>query len=203
MPPPSFEAAKRLGAHMAKVLIIASSWRKNSNSTGLAKQVAKGAKSIKHDVHFMDVSRLNIGPCRGCEGCHQPKSKGCVVKDDMQALYPRFNEADVVIFASPIYWFNLGGQIKQFIDRLYAVALPEIGDAPSPLRGKKLGAVLVYGGDDPFDSGCVNAIRSIQDICQYTSAAWAGALYASAMEPGACADNDALMRKALEYGKSL
>ena len=188
---------------MAKVLIVNSSYRENSNSSELGLCVAEGARKAGHEVTVIDIGRMRIEPCRGCEACLQPKSKGCVVRDDMQSLYPLVREADVIIYASPVYWFNMGGQIKQFIDRCFSVAVLPGYQEPGPFAAKKLGAVLAYGGEDPFDSGCVNALRCFQDICAYTGAEWAGAVYGSASEEGGIRENTALLEEAEAYGEAL
>lgn len=186
---------------MAKVLVITSSYRKNSNSTLLAGEVAKGAAEAGHDVQTVDIARLRIEPCRGCDSCHTPKSKGCVVKDDMQALFPLISGADVLVLASPVYWFNFCGQLKQCIDRCYSIT-----SGPNQERlfaEKKIAAVLSYGDDDVFNSGGVNALRSFQDICAFTGAEWAGAVYGSAMEPGKIAENEHLLQEARELGRRM
>lgn len=188
---------------MKKVLIVNSSSRKNSNSSALGKHVGKGAKAAGHAVTLVDISRMHIAPCRGCEACLSPKAESCVQKDDMQQLYPLVKEADVIIYVSPIYWFTLGGQIKQFIDRCYAVAVPKEHVGESPFAGKKLGGVFAYGGDDAFDSGCGNAIRALQDTCFFTGATWAGAVHGAAHHAGVFAKDKELLRKAKEFGASL
>ncbi len=186
---------------MSEILIVKSSFRKKSNSNLLAERVAEGARERGHQVQEIDISRLQIGPCRGCEGCLQPGSNFCVNKDDMHRFYPAVQAAEALIFASPVYWFNLCGQIKQFIDRCFAVAVSPDGGV-SPFAGKKIGAVLTYGDDDPFDSGCVNALRSLQDICAFTGAKWMPAVYGSAYKEGEIARNMALLEKARKYGAS-
>lgn len=189
---------------MAKVLIVNSSPRKNSNSAALSAQIAAGAKAAGHSISNIDAATLDIKPCKGCYACMAPGSKGCVQHDGMyNEAYPLVREADVIIFASPVYWFNLSGQIKIFIDRLLAVAGAKDENGKPLFASKKLGMAMVYGDSDPFNSGCVNAIRSIQDVCNYTGAAWAGAVYGSAMEPGELKNNAALMQEAMEYGKKL
>lgn len=118
---------------MSKVLIVNSSPRNNSNSAALAAQVAAGAEEAGHSLSFIDAAKLDIKPCKGCCACITPRSKGCVQRDGMyNEAYPLVREADVIIFASPVYWFNLSGQIKIFIDRLMAVA------APMDENGKRL-----------------------------------------------------------------
>jgi multimeric flavodoxin WrbA len=135
--------------------------------------------------------------------CHKSKKGLCIQNDDMIPFYPPLEEADVLIFASPVYWFNLCGQIKQFIDRCYALSAKEMPDGKSCFSRKKIGVVLAYEGDDPFDSGGINAIRSIQDMCSYTGATFVGALYGSANNEGEVAGNAALLEKARVYGAAL
>jgi multimeric flavodoxin WrbA len=188
---------------MGKVLIVNSSARDKSNSSMLGAQVAAGAKIVGHEVETLEIGKLRINPCRGCLACMLPNSDYCVQQDDMSPLYAGIEAADVIIFASPIHWFNLGGQIKQFIDRCFAVAVSPDPASPSPFATKTLGAALAFGGDDAFDSGAVNAIRSLQDICQYTGAKWAGAIYGSAIDEGAFAADAKLLEKAREFGTGL
>lgn len=188
---------------MGNILIINSSYRKKSNSNLLSAAVAKGAQEKGHSVQTIDISHLRIDPCRGCEACWLPNADFCVnKKDDMHQFYPAVRDADALIFVSPIYWFTLGGQIKQFIDRCFAVATAPNYEGPSPFAGKKIGGVLVYGDTDPFNSGCVNALRTLQDICLHTGAQWMPAVYGSALNQGEIADNAELMARAREYGAS-
>ena len=63
--------------------------------------------------------------------------------------------------------------------------------------------MLAHEGDDPYDSGGINAIRSIQDVCSYLGTAFAGALYGCAKDEGEAAENPALLKKAQEYGSAL
>ncbi len=186
---------------MSSILIINSSFRPKSNSSLLSARVAAGATAKGHTVQTIDIGRLRIDPCWGCEKCWLPNADFCVnKKDDMHQFYPAVRDADALVYVSPVYWFNLGGQIKQFIDRCFAVATSPNYEGPSRFAGKKIGAVLVYGDSDPFNSGCVNALRSLQDICTYAGAQWMGALYGSALGQGEIASNAELMERAREYG---
>lgn len=188
---------------MSKILFITSSWRKKSNSACLAAHAAAGAEKNGHEATVVDIARLNIGPCRGCLACQKSKSGRCVTQDDMNQFYPLLEEADAIIFVSPVYWFNLCGQIKQFIDRCYALALKETPEGTTCFGGKKIGVVLAYEGEDPFDAGAINAIRSIQDMCSFLGSTFAGALYGSAHDAGDVAVNEALLEKAEKYGAAL
>jgi multimeric flavodoxin WrbA len=188
---------------MSKVLIVNSSLRCESNSSLLGAHVAEGAKSAGHEVETLDIGKLHIKPCLGCLACRLPGARHCAQQDDMSPLYESVVAADVIIYASPIYWFNLGGQIKQFIDRCFAVAVSPDAASPSPFAGKTLGAALAFGGDDAFDSGAGNAIRSLQDICLYTGARWAGAVYGSASAQGGIVADTGLLEKARAFGAGL
>lgn len=188
---------------MAKVLFITSSWRKNSNSSCLAAQAAEAAEKNGHEVTKKDIARLNIGPCRACMGCRKSTDGYCILRDDMGQFYPMLEEADVLILTSPVYWFNLCGQIKQFIDRCYALGGKKLPDGTNSFSRKKIGLVLAHEGEDPYDSGGINAIRSIQDMCSYLGAVFAGALYGPADSEGEAAKNSTLLEKARKFGAAL
>ena len=188
---------------MAKILFVTSSWRKGSNSSRRAAEAAEAAREKGHEVTVADIARLNIGPCRVCMSCRKKKDGRCILRDDMGQFYPMLEEADVLILASPVYWFNLCGQIKLFIDRFYALSGKELPDGTNCFSHKKIGLILAHEGDDPYDSGGINAIRSIQDICSYMGAPFVGALYGCANDEGEAAASPALLQKAREYGAAL
>lgn len=100
---------------MKKVLIISTSPRKNGNSDLLAQAFAGGAKEAGHDVAFMAFREKNIQYCRGCLACQ--KTFRCVIKDDMAAILENMQKADVVCFATPVYYYACCGQLKTFLDR--------------------------------------------------------------------------------------
>jgi multimeric flavodoxin WrbA len=182
-----------------KVLVSMGSPRKKGNSATLAGQVAAGAEAAGAQVERFSLHGMDIRPCRACDACHKEGNSGCVVKDDMQALYPKLREADAIVLASPIYWFTVSAQTKLLMDRWYALEQPG-GNA---LRGKRIGIVLTYGDSDPFNSGAVNALRTFQDAFHYIGADVVGAVYGSASEAGEIAANEALMRKAYRLGQRL
>lgn len=180
---------------MAKILIVNSSPRGDSNSRLMAAKVAESAGKNGHDVTTIDVGKAQIHPCIGCESCHKTPGK-CVFDDAMTSFYPLVQQADTLIFSSPIYYFNINSHMKLFLDRTYALR-------ESGLHGKRVDAVFAYGDDDPVKSGCINAIRTFQDICAYVSAAWIGVVYGSAYERGDAAKNPELLKMAEEFGAKL
>lgn len=99
-----------------KVVIISSSPRKNGNSAMLAKQFAKGASDAGSDVLSFDVNDIKPEFCRGCLYC---QSHGdCVISDGMKEVVDCVQKADVLVFATPVYYYSVSGQLKTFLDRL-------------------------------------------------------------------------------------
>ena len=108
---------------MANVLILNGSGRKNGNTVKLVEAFTKGAESAGNTVERFDLYGMNIHGCIGCEGCARmgvrPESP-CVQKDDMTRIYEAFARSEVVVFASPIYFWAVTGVLKTATDRLYA-----------------------------------------------------------------------------------
>lgn len=181
-----------------KILVVMASPRKQSNSSILAQQVGAGAEASGASVEYVSLHNLDIRPCNGCAACRN--GPRCVIEDDMQSLYPRLQACDVLVIASPVYWFTMAAQMKAFVDRWYAFG----GDqAYAALAGKRIGIVLTYGDPDPFSSGAVNALRTFQDSFRYVGATIVGMVYGSADEEGEVRNDQALMEKATQLGKQL
>jgi len=182
-----------------KVLVILGSPRRTGNSAALAARIARGAASAAAEVETLFLQEMEISPCRGCDTCKKPGSKGCAIEDDMQEIYPKLAGADAWVIASPVYWFTMSAQTKIFMDRCYA--LPAY--AENPFGGKRIAIAMSYGDADPVRSGCVNALRTFQDAFRYTGSQIAGMVYGSAVTAGEIENNEALMREAEELGKRL
>ena len=98
-----------------KVLILSASPRKGGNSDLLCDQFAKGAEEAGHQVEKVRVQEKKISPCLACYGC---RGTGvCVQKDDMAAILEKMVEADVLVLATPVYFYSMDGQLKTLIDR--------------------------------------------------------------------------------------
>ena len=99
-----------------KVLIISSSLRGGSNSEVLAKECEKGALAAGNEVEFVSLKGKNIRFCIGCLVCQS--GKPCVMQDDVPEIMEKVKKAEVVIFATPIYYYEMSGQLKTLLDRL-------------------------------------------------------------------------------------
>ena len=97
------------------VLILAGSPRKGGNSDLLCEQFKKGAEEAGNTVEKVYIHDLKIGPCMTCYGCRQ--TKACVQKDDMTELLDKMVKADVLVLATPVYFYSMDGKLKTMIDR--------------------------------------------------------------------------------------
>ncbi|MBQ8743206.1 MAG: flavodoxin family protein [Clostridia bacterium] len=103
---------------MKKVLILSGSPRKHGNSDILCDEFAKGAILAGHEVEKIRVAEKKIGYCLGCYAC---KSTGvCAIKDDMAEILQKMIDADVLVLASPVYFYSIDAQLKTLIDRTVA-----------------------------------------------------------------------------------
>lgn len=104
---------------MKKVVVISTSLRPGSNSNALAEQFAEGAKTAGNEVEFISLRGKEIKFCIGCMSCQ--KTGVCVFKDDVPAIMDKVLDADVVCWATPIYYYEMSGQMKTLIDRMNAM----------------------------------------------------------------------------------
>lgn len=100
---------------MKKVLIITSSLRQRSNSDALAEAFARGAADAGNEVKAVTLKGKELHFCRGCLACQQTQK--CVIADDALAIVQKMYEADAIAFATPIYYYELSGQLKTLLDR--------------------------------------------------------------------------------------
>lgn len=106
-----------------KIAILNGSPR-NGNTASMVKAFAEGAESAGHEVCVLHVGKMKIGGCLGCEHCHLSGEGKCVQRDDMEKVYPAYAEAEMLVFASPIYYGNITAQLTAAIQRMYAIGKP-------------------------------------------------------------------------------
>ncbi len=100
---------------MKKVLVISSSLRPGSNSEALADAFIRGAAEAGNEVEKITLKEKEIRFCKGCLACQQ--TQRCVIADDAPAIVAKMHDADVLAFASPIYYYEMCGQLKTLLDR--------------------------------------------------------------------------------------
>ena len=111
---------KKERSDMAKnILILSASLRAGSNSEALANAFADGARAAGHTVEVVSLRGKSIAFCRGCLAC-QTLGR-CVIDDDAVAITEKMQHADVIVFATPIYYYEMSGQLKTLLDRANAL----------------------------------------------------------------------------------
>ena len=127
-------------------MVLVGSMRKEENIDLLAKAFVDGA-SKKIDVEIISVTEYKVNPCIGCNSCFERKDNSCFQKDDMEIIYRKLAKVDMIVIASPVYFYGISSKLKAIVDRLH-----------TPLRNtfkvKKLGLLLVAASTLPavFDA---------------------------------------------------
>jgi multimeric flavodoxin WrbA len=185
------------------VLILNGSPRRKGNTVYLIGKLEEGIRATHPDaqIEAANLAFMKIAPCRACDACHREDRIGqyCASKDDMAGMYEKILQADAIVIASPIYWFTMTAQTKLFLDRLYGLWL----ERTSAFLGKAIAAILVYGDSDPYLSGAINAIHTIEDICRYSKAKLAGIVYGTANDIGDAEKDTVFSERAYMLGKAL
>ena len=106
-----------------KIAILNGSPRKQ-NTEAMVNAFAEGAKEAGHEVEILHVGKLKIAGGLGCEYCHGKGEGKCIQKDDMEKLMPAYLESDMIVFASPIYYFSMTAQLEAALQRVYCIGKP-------------------------------------------------------------------------------
>lgn len=116
-----------------KIAIVNGSPRKGNTVTAI--QAFVSGASADHDIEIINADALNIVPCKGCDACGC--TKGCVAKDDTNETVDKLVAADMILFATPVYWWGMTAQLKLVIDKCYCKG--------AYLKDKKVGIIAVGG----------------------------------------------------------
>lgn len=122
-----------------KIAVFNGSPRKE-NTAAMVEAFCEGAKAAGHEVEVFHVGKMKINGCLGCEYCHTKGEGKCVQKDDMEKLMPAYLESDMVVFASPIYYFAPTAQLEAAIQRVYCIGKPAKADKAALLLSSASGA---------------------------------------------------------------
>lgn len=125
-----------------KIVVLNGSPRKGGNTEIMINAFTEAAQ--KHEVVRLDIAHMNIRGCLACKYCYSHQGE-CVQKDDMGKVLEELKDADMLVFASPIYWFDITAQLKTVIDRLYACG-------STGFHFHKTALLLDAGADHVFDA---------------------------------------------------
>lgn len=135
---------------MKTILVIQGGGRPNGNTAQLISAFVKGAQDAGHQIETISLLRTEVKGCLGCNACRY--GKPCVQKDGFNDLIPKISTADLIVFASPLYFWTISSRIKAFIERFYCIA--EEDNNPPLGRYEKYPikdcALLMTAADDFF-----------------------------------------------------
>ena len=176
-----------------KILALIGSPRKGSNTDTLTNQILKGSKANGHTTEKLYLYDYEISPCIDCRNC---KKGGfvCPIRDGMKQIYPKMEEADIIIFGTPLYWYGPSGKMKLLVDRMRPFV------ANGRLKGKRWITVI------PSAEGakaCAPLIETFRLSFDYLGMKFAGKLLAKAYERGEIKENQKELDRAYKFGTSL
>lgn len=190
---------------MANILIIASG-RPHGNTAQLAESFACGARDAGHHVEIVSLLQSKVEPCLGCNDCKH--GKPCVQKDGFAELVPKIDDADLLVLASPLYYWTISARTKAFIERLYSISVPD--SAPPLGRYEKYPdkdcALLMTAADNLFWT-----FNQAASYYQFTLVNYLGFRDKGMLLAGGCGSSDGKpaiektdwLAKAYEFGKTI
>ena len=179
---------------MKKVLIISTSLRRNSNSDYIAREFERGAKDAGNEVEFISLIGKKIDFCIGCLSCQLTQE--CVIKDDANEIAEKVKNADVVVYATPVYYYEMSGQMKTLIDRMNCLF-------PSDYKFRDVYLLAASAEDE--ESAMDGAVKGVQGwIDCFEKANLAGVIRGTGLtETGEAKKDEEILKKAYEMGKSV
>ena len=136
-----------------KIAILNGSPR-TENTAAMAEAFRQGAEAAGHEVEILQVGKMKINGCLACEYCHGKGEGKCIQKDDLEKIMPAYLESDMIVFASPIYYFAPTAQLEAALQRVYCIG--------KPAKATKA-ALLLSSGSGAYDA----AISQYKTFTQY------------------------------------
>ncbi|QAT49584.1 flavodoxin family protein [Caproiciproducens sp. NJN-50] len=178
-----------------KILVLTGSPRKEGNSDLMADAFIKGAQAAGNTVKKYETGLKKINGCKACNRCYS-KGAACVFGDDFNTLAPLMEQSDMLVLATPMYWFTFPAQLKAALDKMYALL---IGGRQSNIKE----SILLACAETPEKADFDGLVRTYELITSYQK--WtdlAHLLIPAVVEKGDILHTDALKR-AEELGLSL
>ena len=179
---------------MSNVLVITTSLRGRSNSDLFAERLIAGASDAGHTVEQISLKGKEIRFCIGCLACQ--KTQKCIQKDDAVWIAEKVKDADTLVFATPIYYYELSGQMKTLLDRLNPLY-------PSDYRFRNVYLLATAAEDDAeTPEKAINGLKGWVDC--FAKATLSGTLFLGGVnDPGEAAKLPEKLEKAYAFGKAL
>lgn len=178
---------------MSNIVILVGSMRKKGNTAHLAQSFAEGAEK-NNNVEIISVADYDVNPCIGCNSCFTRKGNKCFQNDDMVQIYEKLQNADIVVIASPVYFYGISAQLKAIVDRLH-----------TPMRNtfhiKRLGLLLVGAAELPnlFDP----IVMQYQMVLDFFKLESIGTVLVRGVKDINDIENSPALKEAYELGASM
>ena len=169
-----------------KIAVFNGSPRKE-NTAAMIDAFCEGAKEAGHEVEVYHVGKMKIAGCLGCGYCHTKGEGNCIQKDDLEKIMPAYKEADMIVFASPIYYFTMTAQMEAAIQRVFCIG--------KPAKAKKAALLLSSGSPGVYEGACAQ----FKEYLRYTGIEGAGVITAN----GAENKSEAKLNEVKEFAKAL
>ncbi len=179
---------------MSKVLVISTSLRVGSNSDFLVGHLIAGAKDAGHEVEHISLKGKEVKFCVGCLVCQQ--TRRCVLSDDAVWIAEKVKSADTLVFATPIYYYEMSGQMKTLLDRMNPLY-------PSDYRFRSVYLLSVAAEDGKnTPEKAVSGLQGWVDC--FEKAVFSGSLFCGGIgDSNEASGNEKAQRAAYEFGRAL
>ena len=169
-----------------KITVLNGSPRPSGNTAAMVESFKNGAESKGHIVNVVNIGTMKINGCIACEYCHNNGNGKCIQQDEMQSLYPYINDSDMLVIASPVYYWSFSGQTQSVITRFYCLGRP---------NPRKYAMLLSSGSPEVYDA----PISQYKDILSFFGAQDMGIITAY----GSQNKSEAKLKECFDFGASL
>ena len=179
---------------MSNILVISTSLRPRSNSDILTERLVAGARDAGHQVEEISLKGKELKYCIGCLACQ--KTQRCVQKDDALWVADKMKDADTLVFSTPIYYYEMSGQMKTLLDRMNPLY-------SSDYRFRRVYMLSVAAEDETYTPE--KAVSSLEGwVDCFEKAKLCGSLFVGGLNgPGEASANAEALEKAYQFGKNL
>lgn len=182
-----------------KTLVLFGAARQNGQTKALLDAFLNG---LEGEVEIIDAYRMNnkIAPCKDCRFCWH--KKGCSIKDGMQEIYQKYEEADNVIVASPMYFHSITGELKVLIDRFQVYWAGHVRK-DKPETNTKKGAIIMVGGAPSFENQFLGGEIVLTNFLKDLSTDCEGIITFSNTDKDSIKDSEEIKKKAYDLAQKL
>ena len=189
---------------MAKnILVISGSPKKDGNTAWLVEWLSAGARSVGSNVEVIRAAGLKhkVVGCNSCRVCQKETAYRCVIKDEVSDCVARFLEADVIVMASPLYFYGASSQLKAVMDRMFSLYKwnNEANTMVTPLKGK----TFVFLGSGYEDVGFDVFEKPFQLTAEYTGMSYASLVVKNAGTSGQIVKQEQVRQQAFDLGREI